>query len=453
MRACDRVHTSPDSSGFLLKVDESQLCYSCHGGVGAGATTNVQFGYAKDDKSAVGDGKNPGARAVGALRGGGFDQSWIGSDKAARPMTLVTGTSALDPSVYGTVEATAGDGGNYSAATGNTVTAAGRANLTKLVPPATSGADTTSAHSVGTVATVWGNGTFGSSVGKAGVDLECSSCHDPHGNGNYRILKPVPSDSGVSGATFSIAGYTAGAGGTTGSITYTTTAAHGFVVGQSVVIKGLATQLSGPQVVTVVPSTTSFTVASRYVTAAGGAGGTVTGSVAIADSTLGSQVYTTANYWKADTADTGKAVQDVSYLGQTVQAGQSAFIANISAWCSTCHTRYAAPSGSRSVGNTAVGNGESTFMYRHTSNENYDTVVTNTSYGTAAAPSTPGQRKSCIQCHVAHGSSASMSGEAAGAPGQAGQNPDGTANATPGKLLRIDGRGTCRMCHAAQGNS
>ena len=125
-------------------------------------------------------------------------------------------------------------------------------------------------------------------------------------------------------------------------------------------IKGLATQLSGPQVVTVVPSTTSFTVAGSYVAGAGGAGGTVTGSVAIADSTLGSQVYTTANYWKADTADTGKAVQDVSYLGQTVQAGQSAFIANISAWCSTCHTRYAAPSGSRSVGDTAVGNGEST---------------------------------------------------------------------------------------------
>ena len=48
VRVLPRVHTSPDSSGFLLKVDESQLCYSCHGGVGAGATTNVQFGYAKD---------------------------------------------------------------------------------------------------------------------------------------------------------------------------------------------------------------------------------------------------------------------------------------------------------------------------------------------------------------------------------------------------------------------
>ena len=102
----------------------------------------------------------------------------------------------------------------------------------------------------------------------------------------------------------------------------------------------------------------------------------------------------------------------------------------------------------------AVGNGESTFMYRHTSNENYEHRGDQhlVRYALPAPVHKPGQRKSCIQCHVAHGSSASMSGEAAGAPGQAGQNPDGTANATPGKLLRIDGRGTCR-CHAAQGNS
>ena len=43
--SCHRVHTSPDSGGYLLKVSEAQLCYNCHGGTGAGATTNVQFGY------------------------------------------------------------------------------------------------------------------------------------------------------------------------------------------------------------------------------------------------------------------------------------------------------------------------------------------------------------------------------------------------------------------------
>lgn len=44
----------------------------------------------------------------------------------------------------------------------------------------------------GEVAAIWGSGEVGSGAGAATVDLTCVSCHDPHGNGNYRILRPIP---------------------------------------------------------------------------------------------------------------------------------------------------------------------------------------------------------------------------------------------------------------------
>ena len=65
---------------------------------------------------------------------------------------------------------------------------------------------TTSRHQIDgvTPGTMWGNGAISDTVGapldagKTGVTLECGSCHDPHGNGNYRILRPIPVDSGRS---------------------------------------------------------------------------------------------------------------------------------------------------------------------------------------------------------------------------------------------------------------
>jgi hypothetical protein len=60
----------------------------------------------------------------------------------------------------------------------------------------------TSAHMVdGTTAvTMWGNGAIGSGPGKTSVTLTCVNCHDPHGNGNYRILRPIPSGSDATAA-------------------------------------------------------------------------------------------------------------------------------------------------------------------------------------------------------------------------------------------------------------
>src|SRR5665811_1320561 len=75
----------------------------------------------------------------------------------------------------------------------------GRVGHSATIPVGASEA-TTSKHQIdGATGTMWGNGAISASIadtGKASVTLECGSCHDPHGNGNYRILKPIPNDSG-----------------------------------------------------------------------------------------------------------------------------------------------------------------------------------------------------------------------------------------------------------------
>jgi hypothetical protein len=62
------------------------------------------------------------------------------------------------------------------------------------VPVLSTSEASTSAHSVdGSPVDMWGAGADGTAgTGKADVELTCASCHDPHGNGQYRILKPTP---------------------------------------------------------------------------------------------------------------------------------------------------------------------------------------------------------------------------------------------------------------------
>lgn len=304
---CHRAHTG-QASNLLVNSSQTALCYTCHGTTGTGATTDVQDGvqYAPVTTAQVTTRVRTGSGTTfaGALRGGGFDRAVID--------TSLTGA--------GSTGANAGKIGTLS----NFVT-------------------TSSKHNVDAAGTAWGRGNISATknVGTS-ISLTCASCHDPHGNGHFRILKPTP-DSAYTGS------------------------------------------YSG---ITPIQSSMS--------------------NVNIADVTT--YVYTTTNYWHPEDAS---------------QSGSTSYIANVSAWCSSCHTRYLA--GATSATSSS---GDLVFKYRHT-------TTGNSFAGSAATAPT------CVQCHVSHGSNASM-----GSNSQAVPLPGGTTGrGADSNLLRINNRGVCEKCH------
>lgn len=329
--SCHRAHTA--QAGHLLVTNQESLCYSCHGTGGTGATTDVQDGvqYSAAASSTYPDGKvltvTRGGTVVGALRGGGFDKAVIDTAHASKTAGTAgsKGSSAQNIPVLGTPVAT----------TSNHL--------------ATNGAPTV----------MWGNGAI-SSTANAGktvsgsTALECASCHDPHGNGNYRILKPLPDN-----ATWS----------------------------------------------TGVPA-----------------------PVTIADTS--NKVYTTTNYWIAgdpnvpageriSTRLKATSFQDPTPVSAPLTTAVSPFLANSSAWCTTCHTRYLANGAANS------NSGDAVFTYRHTSD---------------SVSSDAGTNRNCVQCHVAHGSNATMDHSNVNWPNGSGPSMDS-------RLLRADDRGVCVACH------
>jgi predicted CXXCH cytochrome family protein len=331
--SCHRAHTAKAEK--LLKQAQPQLCYSCHDGTLA--QTNVIDG-------------NDGATG---LRGGGFANARIGSAAATKDM------GALD-------------------------TTTGRiATLNQQIPVLGVGAATTSKHQIDgvTAGTAWGNGTDVASATNVGglgksLTLECGSCHDPHGNGNYRVLRPIPVDANN-------------------------------VVTAAIKVGDL---------VNGVPATVAVPAVMSIAT-----------GVNIPDATA--KVYTTTNYWLSGdlnvpaggTALTGTAVTTTPGVGD-------GYVQNVAAWCTTCHTRYLAGSGSykTALAGTSTVNGvaniDANYTYRHRSNANYKAGAAN-----------------CITCHFSHGSNASAGG---------GLNPgDSTPTTGDSRLLRVDNRGTCSMCH------
>ena len=262
--ACHRTHTAGGSR--LLISPSPAFCTTCHGSTGLGADTNVEDGVylARDPQT-----ENPDEGVAGrGLRGGGFLNAQMDTDE---------------------------DG-----------------NTTSLA--------VTSAHDSNTDI-MWGNGAIGSGAGTSGVTVDCVSCHDPHGNSNYRILRSIPLYSNAAGS------------------------------------------VNVPDV-----APTVYTIASS------------TGN------------YSGENY--------------------------GAIATDLSQWCSQCHTRYHA-----SMGSGHTYSGDNIFSYRH-----------------------PTDMVSCVKCHVAHGTTATMTGAA-------GQNvlfPDGSSAASDNarsSLLRLDERKVCYSCH------
>ena len=317
------------------------MCYTCHGGTGA--STDVV------------DGKGP---AGAALRGGGFSYALINGAAGREDDGQLAG---LDRSRLWRWES--------------------RVHRWRALP----GSAVTSKHQIdGTTAgTMWGNGAISATVnpGKAGVTLECASCHDPHGNGNYRILKPIPNDAGT--------------------LVQTTITAAKVVVDDPASPPWMqsknsaAAELSAPATGVNIPDATSYK-------------------------------YTTANYWSVTDLNVPKVnVGTVNTPDLT-----DGYIANVSQWCATCHTRYLAGSGSY-----LTNSGDAVFTYRHRSNRNNKAGVS---------------RPNCIQCHVSHGSNVTMGGAATKVPfpgAAATSGGDAVTTSVDSRLLRVNDRGTCVMCH------
>lgn len=120
----------------------------------------------------------------------------------------------------------------------------------------------------------------------------------------------------------------------------------------------------------------------------------------------------------ADLAAKNYTVDDASglYWGQSYGTVENP----MSQWCAQCHTRYLAGSDAE---NTA--SGDPIFSFRHRSNGS-DGVT-------------------CMDCHVAHGSSASM-GPNSGAVAWPDDSTTPTGDSRS-SLLRLDNRGICVQCH------
>jgi cytochrome c553 len=313
--------------------------------------TGVQYKVALPPDSTTGQGTDTSV-LLGAVRNGGFDEARLDSSHPTRLLL------------------------SFGASTGQKFTA--------LVPVASSGQPVTSAHlnldgttggGVVSQGIAWGNGAAGSGAGPT-VALTCASCHNPHGNGKFRILNPIPAPEATGG-------------------TFTPVAAPGVTVTDS----ALGT-----------PDASTGAYPTRNYTVKPGAFATeVTGSA------------TSGDYWRRCTPTWDNCTG--ANRGDKPN-GLTTFRGEISAWCSTCHSRYLAGGGSASYESGPL-IGDPIFAFRHTTNPSPE----------------------CTQCHVGHGSNAGMDGTFS----NSFPYPDDTALAPSfsgsSRLLKIDNRGTCQACH------
>jgi predicted CXXCH cytochrome family protein len=370
---CHRAHTAQGPL-LLAASDQEALCLSCHGATGTGATTDVESGV---QYAPLANGVRDTTAVLGALRGGGFVTARI---DAANPIRVAY-LSGTPPNTS--------------------------VRQSAKVPVLTSGQAVTSAHialvgAAGVTAThkAWGNGALGTAGSGPTVDLECATCHNPHGNGMYRILNPVPNPTATSGT------FTAAATGV--SVTDAadpTNATRNYTV----------IQVKGPSY---------LLLASDVVTAGYG---NATGDY------LHRKLPWNGTSGTANDAPNGDPTN---------------FNAQMNAWCASCHTRYSTSAltgwgGTPPVNTTINGSiidytadadpgsgsfdtpsGDATFKYRHSTTSN----------------------KPCTTCHVSHGSNAVMDG----AYSSTFPYPDGST-APSSRLLKAGNRGTCQLCHDPTG--
>ena len=430
---CHRAHTAQGAM-LINAPDEEALCLTCHGTTGGGATTNVVDGVQYSDAA------HTGGAVAGALRGGGFVNARIDSTNPVR-IPLPRWDNKGTPTVLT-------DGDAYVA------------SFSSRVPATTAGASVTSAHlklvsgpdsGAGTPAavvlqgTAWGNGAPGSGVGAATVTLECASCHNPHGNGQYRILNPVPNADGVTvtPATGAAVAEVRGVATVTGARNYTVNRGASLAT----IVAGTDDYWRRYQPYDTIPQIRTGFRSDRRVSGFTGSGqpNCLTNPAqnngdAVADTStayVNCPVGYPAGYFAGDVPEFVAPSNPIS----STAAGP--WRQSLSAWCSTCHSRYntelypsqtgTPPANVASYENPLVG--EDIFKYRHPTTSSLE----------------------CTKCHVAHGSNAQMPGNAALGTNFSGDFDypvavGGTAVSNgSSRLLKVDNRGTCQQCHDPTG--
>ncbi len=368
---CHRAHTAQNE---LLTIG-SGLCIVCHGQSGTGATTDVMNGV--QYKSGQTHSASPNQTAIlGALRGGGFANARIDTANAGRlTYTRRSGSGTVaSPYTYPTSQL-------------------------GVVPVRSSGQAVTSRHMNPTAASasiVWGSGVLGTAGAGSSITMECTSCHNPHGNGQYRLLNPTPGDGD---GPFAEAGADA-----------------------PVTDVQLPDRLHNYTVIQKLSTTATF--ASGSVTVEGAE----SGYLLYADQVDGAYGPAVGDYfhktvpWNGRTDYTAQASNPAAAASVTNRMQDApngkplTFDAQINAWCSQCHTRYLAITGTP----YNTDSGDAIFKYRHSNTRD----------------------KPCTTCHVAHGSNALMGGEYS----SVFTYPNGTPSASS-RLLKFDNRGTCQACH------
>ena len=340
---------------MLLRSSEEDLCLTCHGTLGTGATTNVEDGV---QYTAVNNGTYSGdtGPVLGALRGGGFVHARIDSSNAARVLKCGDKTTSCYIGQWAKVRALA---------TGAPVTSA-HLNL------AENGLDLPQV--------AWGNGAPNTGPGPA-VILGCATCHNPHGNGKYRILNPIPAPDVSSG-------------------TFTAVASPG----SSVTDAALPGTGAGPRNYTIIqtPGGTGTLLASQAATARGSAGAT------------------SGDYWHVRVPWNPSSGLGTADAPNGISAS---FNDQIRGWCKACHVQYHSE-----YAYDPNPSGDELYKYRH--------VTTG--------------RLACTTCHVAHGSNAQMPGTGSLTDPNYSMNfpyPGGTIISASSRLLKVDNRGTCQLCH------
>jgi predicted CXXCH cytochrome family protein len=476
---CHRAHTA--TAAYLLTDEEGALCETCHGAGSGGSKLDVVNGIGYTDKAR--------GTAAGALRGGGFSYALIGSGGTptqaviARNVTVTGVTGPMVPALAAAVGSSATTsqhnvgasgtawGGGAIGTTGTSVSlecgschdphgGANSGNATFRILKVNPGAgvmvaqlaDATADGANITFTTSFANtlstGQTVAIVGANPTGFNVSGVVTVLSTTQFTIASTTPAtgslvSGGIVTTTAGLAGNVTTAVADGANVVYTTAVANTLKVGQVVSISGDSiTALNLANVTITAVSGNTFTVAST-VAAASGTGGYVTQSNTVVQDVPagGTYNYLTTNYWAQDdtndasvkaTDPNGRPLADRAVLtGATGAVTVTSLENNISRWCTTCHTRLLAGSGSYKtalVGGTTT---DAMYTFRHRSDANYKTA------------GKMGESPNCLTCHVSHGSNAAMTGTNSSAV----KYPGDTGLAGSSFLLRVDNRGTCQMCH------